>query len=201
VRFQSRLSAPLRLVSTAAAPALAYARRRVNDGPHDTDTSFVAAEALAHADALYAFAWRLARSDAQAEDLVQETFARCLAAQGRFERGTNLKAWLFRILRNAFIDQRRREQRNPVQAAADGGEGVPAATAAELERVQRSAARDIEAALHDLSEDQRSVVLLDLEGFSEQEIAAVMGCAQGTVKSRLARARAALRLRLREYAR
>jgi RNA polymerase sigma-70 factor (ECF subfamily) len=120
----------------------------------------------------------------------------------------DLRAWLFRILRNAFLDVRRREGRMP---ADPGGEeeisnrSDPAAAEgflrgdAELERLRRVVGEEIEAALYDLSEDARTVVLLDLEGLGEAEIAEVMGCAPGTVKSRLFRARAALRERLADY--
>jgi RNA polymerase sigma-70 factor (ECF subfamily) len=160
-------------------------------------------------DALYAFAWRLSRDRHVAEDLVQETFARSLAGSHGFVPGTHLKAWLFRILRNAFLDLRRREGRSPLRAVSEVPEDGMAEDRAlpgtpgdvKLEQIRRLVARDIDAALHALTADHRAVVLLDLEGFSEQEIAAVMDCAPGTVKSRLARARAALRAQLREYAR
>ena len=166
--------------------------------------SLLAVQALAHLDALYAFAWRLARERALADDLVQETFARCLSHAGNFEEGTNLKAWLFRILRNLFLDVRRRDGRyvsdlgiDPAmsEAALAGLRGDP-----EIARLQKLVAADIEAALHALTEEQRTVVWLDLEGFSEKEIAEIASCAPGTVKSRLARARAALREKLWEYA-
>ena len=175
----------------------------------EPDVHTVASDALAHLDALYAFACHLARDQALAEDLVQETFARCLVGGRQFTAGTNLKAWLFRILRNVFIDLRRREGRSPIRAVSD----VPDASEeqvrtleqlrgdVEIDRLRRLVAEDIQAALHALCDDQREVVLLDLEDFSEQEIAEVMGCAAGTVKSRLARAREALRARLWEYAR
>jgi RNA polymerase sigma-70 factor (ECF subfamily) len=167
----------------------------------EIDPRLIAAEAFTHLDALYAFAWRLAHDGHLADDLVQETFARCLGTGRSLPAGSNLKAWLFRILRNAFIDQRRRDARSPIrqasdlelEAAADGG-------GCDLDQLRHLEAKDVDAAVRDLSEEQRSVVLLDLEGFSEQEIADVMGCAPGTVKSRLSRARAALRQRLQEYA-
>jgi RNA polymerase sigma-70 factor (ECF subfamily) len=155
-------------------------------------------EALAYADALHSFARYLMRGDADAEDLVQETYARAFDSAARFAPGTNLKAWLFRILRNVFIDRHRREERSPVAAGAEPDDApAPDGTLA----VERLAAVDLEAALLALAEPARSVVLLDLEGFDEREIAEVVGCAPGTVKSRLSRARAALRRLLEDYAR
>jgi RNA polymerase sigma-70 factor (ECF subfamily) len=166
------------------------------------ESSVLAAQALAYLDSLHAFAFRLSRDAATAEDLVQETFARCLGHAASFEPGTNLKAWLFRILRNLYFDLHRREQRS----VAEVTELVSTATSPalrtdfELERLRNLVAEDIDAALQSLPEEQRSVVLLDLEGFREREIAEILGCAAGTVKSRLARARAALRAKLWEYA-
>ena len=166
--------------------------------------SLLAVQALAHADALYAFAWRLARDPVQADDLVQETFARCLSHAGNFEEGTNLKAWLFRILRNLFLDLRRRDARYVSDPGIDPGANSAPVSGLhgdlEIARLQKLVAADIEVALQALTEEQRGVVLLDLEGFSEKEIAEIAGCAAGTVKSRLARARAALREKLWEYA-
>jgi RNA polymerase sigma-70 factor (ECF subfamily) len=165
---------------------------------------------LAHLDALHRLARHLTRSAAEAEDLVQETYARALRGAAGFTSGTDLRAWLFRILRNAFLDQRRREGRNPIDLSAEeeaSNRPDPVAAEgflrgdAELERLRRVVGEEIEAALHTLSEDARTVVLLDVEGLSDVEISEVMGCAPGTVTSRLSRARAALRERLADYRR
>ncbi len=164
-----------------------------------------AAQLLAQAGALYNFARYLCRDPAQAEDLVQDAFARALDAESSFVLGSNLKAWLFRILRNAFLDARRRQRKSPLTAHE---ENELEATVSddwlrgdiEIDRLRGLVARDIEAALSRLSDEGRSVILLDLEGFTETEIASVMDTAVGTVKSRLARARAALREELKEYA-
>ena len=162
-------------------------------------------EALAHADALYNLARYLTGRDADAEDLVQETFTRALGAADRFAVGSNLKAWLFRILRNAFLDGARRRRREPMRdeardpdESAGPGDGALRGDA-ELERLRTVVAEEIEEALMALSEEGRTVVLLDLEGLTEAEIADVVGCAAGTVKSRLSRARASLRQRLCDY--
>jgi len=171
------------------------------------DSQTFAQAMLAEVDALHQFAWRLARRASEAEELVQETFARGIAAREQFRAGSNLKAWLFRILRNAHLDALRRHRRNPVTAselAEDGGSDDGRVELLrgdlEFERLRRLVAEDIEAALFQLSDEARTVVLLDLEGFSEAEIAEVMGTAPGTVKSRLSRARASLRSKLAEYA-
>jgi RNA polymerase sigma-70 factor (ECF subfamily) len=159
------------------------------------------------ANALYNFARYLSRDSVAAEELVQDAFARALDAQTRFVPGSNLKAWLFRILRNAFLDSKRRDRRSPVKLRESDEDQDQDDTSdawlrgdIEIDRLRSLVARDIEAAMSRLSDDARSVILLDLEGFTETEIASVMDTAVGTVKSRLARARAVLREELREYA-
>ena len=171
--------------------------------------SAVASEALAYADALHNLARHLTGNAEDAEDLVQETYARALRAEGQFTPGTNLKAWLFRILRNTFVSAWRRRRRDPTVGGLDTVD--PDAQGAvdqawlrndfELDRLRKVVAEEIEAALMSLSEDARTVILLDLEGLSEVEVSEVLGCPVGTVKSRLSRARAALRLKLRDYGR
>ena len=163
--------------------------------------SEVVSGALGHADALYNLARWLARDPIEAEDLVQETFTRALAAAHQFEAGSNLKAWLLRILRNAYLDSRRRSK---TEAAEPQAENVDEIGPAELETVDESQSAQIRAVVADeiaqavraLPEIWRTVVILDLEGLTESEMASVLGCAEGTVKSRLSRARAVLRERL-----
>ncbi len=163
-------------------------------------------QALANADALYNFARWLAGDRGEAEDLVQETYLRAMAAAPRFEPGTNLKAWLFRILRNTFIDQRRKRQHDPSELGVHleetfSGNGNGLAGDLGLDQLRALEAHEVAEAVHDLPEQHRTVILLDLEGMTEVEVAEVLGCAVGTVKSRLARARAELRVRLKEYRR
>jgi RNA polymerase sigma-70 factor (ECF subfamily) len=158
-------------------------------------------EAMAHADGLYNFARHLVRDGAEAEDLVQETYARALGAIGRFREGSDLKAWLFRILRNAFIDLHRQHQRRRIEGGLDtvAADPAPVPDGAESGQVRRVVGRELEDAMASLTDEARMAVLLDLEGFSEAEMAECLGCAVGTVKSRLFRARAALRERLRDH--
>lgn len=172
--------------------------------PRSDGGSGFAGQALACADALYHLARYL--DPAAAEDLVQETYVRALQAEERFAAGTDVRAWLLRILRNLFLSRCRHDRRHPAAEPAEG-EGEPADDGGwlrgdvELDRMRRLVGAEIEAALLALSPDARTVILLDLEGLTESEVALVMGCAVGTVKSRLARARAALRRRLAAYAR
>lgn len=166
-------------------------------------------EALAYADTLYNLARYLTGNQTDAEDLVQETYARALRGADQFTPGTNLKAWLFRILRNTFLSLYRRRRHDPTVGGLDTVDPAAQGTAqgewlrddVELDRLRKLVGEEIERAIMTLSDDARTVILLDLEGLSEVEVALVMGCAVGTVKSRLARARAALRLRLKDYAR
>ena len=165
-------------------------------------------QALAYADALYNLARYLTRNAADAEDLVQETYVRALASAAQFAPGSNLKAWLFRILRNACLS-RQRQDRNPTEGGLDkvdpsaqgSSEGSWLPDDVEVDRMRNLVGEEIEAGMRALSEDGRTVILLDLEGFTEPESANVLGCAVGTVKSRLSRARALLRERLADYAR
>jgi RNA polymerase sigma-70 factor, ECF subfamily len=164
-------------------------------------------EGLAYASALYNVAYYLTRNAPDAEDLVQDTYVRAMRAATQFSRGTNLKAWLFCILRNTFLSLHRR-RRFPLPigelAALAGltgrGHHEWIRDDLELDRLRNVVREDIERALMTLSEPARTVVLLDFEGLTEAEVAQVVGCAVGTVKSRLARARAALRQQLRDYA-
>jgi RNA polymerase sigma-70 factor (ECF subfamily) len=155
-----------------------------------------AREALAHADSLYNLARYLAGDGA--EDLVQETYARAIAGRRGFRSGSNLKAFLFRILRNTFIDQVRRKGHAPEPPEP---EPVLLRDDAELELLRGVVAGDIEQALLRLSPESRAAILLDLEGLTEAEMAEALECARGTVKSRLSRARGLLRQELRAYRR
>jgi RNA polymerase sigma-70 factor (ECF subfamily) len=173
------------------------------------DAAKLGREALAYADTLYNLARYLTRNATDAEDLVQETYTRALRAASQFTPGTNLKAWLFRILRNTFISLYRRQRHdptvggldtvNPNPSQNDASEGEWLRGDRELDCLRAVVREEIEHALMGLSEDARTVILLDLEDLSEQEIASVVGCAVGTVKSRLSRARTALRRRLSDY--
>ena len=161
-------------------------------------------DALAHADALHDFAYHLTADAAEADDLVQETYARALAAASRFD-GSNLKAWLFRILHNAFVDLYRRRRDRRTDGGLDGdrdaalGPGDRAQHELEQRQARAVVGHEVEEALMSLTEEARVAVLLDLQGFSEAEMAELLGCAAGTVKSRLFRARAALREKLRDH--
>jgi RNA polymerase sigma-70 factor (ECF subfamily) len=167
--------------------------------------SVLGPQALVYADALYNLARYLTRSAGDAEELVQETYVRALAMAAQFPSGANLKAWLFRILRDAFLSRHRQGAGN----ATGGGLGTvdpsaqssPEGRGGEVDRMRDLVGEDIEAGLRALSEDGRTVILLDLEGFTEAEAASVLGCAVGTVRSRLSRARAVLRERLADRAR
>jgi RNA polymerase sigma-70 factor (ECF subfamily) len=159
-------------------------------------------EALPYADGLHNLAYHLSQNAAQAEDLVQETYARALGAAAQFKEGSNLRAWLYRILRNTFIDLYRREQRARTEGGLDtvvDDRSPVLEESAEPGQERAVVGHEIEQAMRALTDDARMAVVLDLEGWSETEIAECLGCAVGTVKSRLFRARAALRERLRDH--
>ena len=171
-----------------------------------TPPGWSGSEALTHADRLFNLGRRLTGNDADAEELVQETYVRALAGAHSFVGG-NLKAWLFKILRNTFIDLRRRNRTVAVSPDTDlldagGGDDTDLLRDdMELDRLRRVVGEEIDAALAALADESRTIVLLDVEGFNETEIADVIGCPVGTVKSRLSRARVLLRQRLKDYAR
>ncbi|WP_376784160.1 sigma-70 family RNA polymerase sigma factor [Demequina capsici] len=168
-------------------------------------------EALSYMDQLYAAALRMTRNGADAEDLVQETYAKAFAAQDKFAPGTNLKAWLYRIQTNAFINTYRKKQREPKRSDAEAVEDWQLAAAAEHTSSGLASAEDaaldsigdseIKRALAELSDDFRMAVYLsDVEGFAYKEIAEIMDTPVGTVMSRLHRGRKLLREKLRDYA-
>ena len=168
-------------------------------------------EALSYMDQLYAAALRMTRNGADAEDLVQEAYAKAFAAQDKFTPGTNLKAWLYRIQTNAFINSYRKKQREPKRSDADTVEDWQLAAAAEHTSSGLASAEDraldslgddeVRRALSELSEDFRMAVFLsDVEGFAYKEIAQIMDTPVGTVMSRLHRGRKLLREKLRDYA-
>jgi RNA polymerase sigma-70 factor, ECF subfamily len=170
------------------------------------------AEALQYLDQLYAAALRMTRNPADAQDVVQETYAKAYASFHQFTPGTNLKAWLYRILTNTYINSYRKKQREPQISDGDNVEDWQLARAeshtssglksAEMVALENLPDSDVKAALQELAPDFRlAVYLADVEGFSYKEIAEIMGTPIGTVMSRLNRGRNQLRNLLADYAR
>jgi RNA polymerase sigma-70 factor (ECF subfamily) len=187
----------------------APARRELTDD----DRRRFQQEALPLLDSLYAGALRMTRNPADAEDLVQETMLRAYRSFDRFEPGTNLKAWLFRILTNAYINVYRKRQREPQKVSQEDVEDFDLYQELKDHDPQFSETpesivlgnlvdSDITDAIDDLPEQFRlAVVLSDIEGFTYAEMAEIMDVPMGTVMSRLHRGRKALQKRLWDLAR
>lgn len=168
-------------------------------------------EALPLLDQLYGAAFRMTGNEADAQDLVQDTYVRAFSSFNTFKPGTNLKAWMYRILKNSFINTYRKNQRRPQQTSDEGVQdwqlleaanhhpvALESAEAAALDSLPDDTVRE---ALESLSDTYREAVLLaDVEGFSYKEIAEIMGTPVGTVMSRIYRGRAQLRTALADYA-
>jgi RNA polymerase sigma-70 factor (ECF subfamily) len=166
----------------------------------DDDDAF-AAEALSHIDSLYGTAMRLTRRAADAEDLVQDTYLKAFRSSAQFERGTNMKAWLFTILHNTFRNMRRHDGRNPIDVDSEAVEQAAGDSTQEFSPEQlltrASLDQDLQAALDALPETFRQAVWLrDVEELTYAEIAGVLDVPIGTVMSRISRGRRSLFQRL-----
>ena len=166
-------------------------------------------EALPHMDALYNFALKMTGEPDDAHDLVQETFLKAFRFFDKFERGTNCKAWLFRILKNSFINDYRKQSKEPDKVDYDDVQNFYETiklSEIKSQHVESDAFSnllddDISKAISNLPEDFRTVIILsDIEGFNYEEIAEFIDCPIGTVRSRLHRARKMLYAKLYDYA-
>jgi RNA polymerase sigma-70 factor (ECF subfamily) len=162
--------------------------------------------AIEHLDALYGYAMALTRNEAEAQDLVQETYLRAVRAFGQLMPDSNLKGWLFAIMRNIWLNQLRHARRGPRFVELDGEEEGRVewldrvASDPYVAFVRKMERQEVRAAIESLPRLYREVVVLrDLEGFSYQQIAGILGCPAGTVMSRLGRAREKLRSLLGQW--
>lgn len=166
-------------------------------------------EFLPHIHSIYNFAYRITFNEDDAKDLVQETYLKSFRFINSFERGTNAKAWLFRILKNSFINEFRKKNKEPikidyqeVEAFYNSDEVNHMVTSnLQVEAVKEMIGDEVSIALNSLEVDFRTVIILcDIEGFSYEEMALILDVPIGTIRSRLHRARNLLREKLRKYA-
>lgn len=175
----------------------------------DKDKSFER-EAIPHTSLLYNYALRMTGNTLDADDLLQETFLKAYRFWEKYEQGTNIRAWLFRIMKNSYINRYRKETKEPATVGYEEVEGFVASVRNEsvsVNDLQQSLTNnllddDVASAVADLPEEFRTVVILcDIEGLSYEEIAEFVDIPLGTVRSRLHRGRKLLRDRLLKYAR
>lgn len=166
-------------------------------------------EFMPHVDSMYNFGYRLTFDEDDAKDLVQDTYLKAFRFINSFQRGTNAKAWLFRILKNSFINEFRKKSKQPAKVdyneveqyynSDDAGENIT--TDLRVETVQHMIGDEISGALNAIPVDFRTVIILsDLEGFTYEEMSKILDIPIGTVRSRLHRARNMLKERLAGYA-
>jgi RNA polymerase sigma-70 factor (ECF subfamily) len=167
-------------------------------------------EALPHSDLLYNYALRMTNNPADADDLVQETYLKAYRFWDKYEQGTNIRAWLFRIMKNSYINRYRKETKEPDTVDYEDVQNfyslIKDETADSNDLQQKLFGNllddDVAKAIAELPDDFRTVVILcDIEGLTYEEIAEFVDCPLGTVRSRLHRGRRLLRGRLVEYAR
>lgn len=201
-----------------ASPDSPAGEAETDDGTVDISTETVEQrrlrferDAMQYVDQLYSAAMRMARNPSDAEDLVQEAYTKAFSAFHQYKPGTNLKAWLYRILTNTYINLYRKRQREPLQSNSDSIEDWQLARAeshtssglrsAEAEALDHLPDSDVKRALQDIPEEFRlAVYFADVEGFAYKEISDIMNTPIGTVMSRLHRGRRMLRDMLAEYA-
>jgi len=166
-------------------------------------------EALPHSDLLYNFALRMTNNAADADDLLQETFLKAYRFWDKYEQGTNIRAWLFRIMKNSYINRYRKEAKEPDTVDYDEIKNFYTSVrdeSADPNDLQEALYGnllddDVAGAIAELPEDFRTVVILcDIEGLTYEEIAEFVDCPLGTVRSRLHRGRKLLRAKLLQYA-
>jgi RNA polymerase sigma-70 factor (ECF subfamily) len=166
-------------------------------------------EFLPHIHSIYNFAYRITFNEDDAKDLVQETYLKSFRFINSFERGTNAKAWLFRILKNSFINEFRKKNKEPVkidyqevEAFYNSDEVNHMITSnLQVEAIREMIGDEVSIALNSLDVDFRTVIILcDIEGFSYEEMALILDVPIGTIRSRLHRARNLLREKLKKYA-